>query len=45
MVAAKGAQVRLRWQVGEIVFLLSRHPVFADEPSLVELPANGQKAA
>src|SRR5215813_11943955 len=22
------------WQVGEIVFLLSRHPVFADEPSL-----------
>ena len=31
----QGAQVRLRWQVGEIVFLLSRHPVFADEPSLV----------
>src|SRR5215472_2734666 len=29
------AQVGLRWQVGEIVFLLSRHPVFADEPSLV----------
>ena len=31
----QGAQVRLRRQVGEIVFLLSRHPVFADEPSLV----------
>ena len=31
----QGAQVRLRWQVGEIVFLLSRHPVFADEPSLI----------
>src|SRR5215510_3317361 len=31
----EGAQVGLRWQVGEIVFLLSRHPVFADEPSLV----------
>src|SRR5258706_15201069 len=31
----QGAQVGLRWQVGEIVFLLSRHPVFADEPSLV----------
>src|SRR5262249_62432975 len=30
-----GAQGGLRWQVGEIVFLLSRHPVFADEPSLV----------
>jgi hypothetical protein len=32
MVAARCAG---RWQVGEIVFLLSRHPVFADEPSLV----------
>ena len=31
----QGAQVGLRRQVGEIVFLLSRHPVFADEPSLV----------
>ena len=31
----QGAQVRLRRQVGEIVFLLSRHPVFADEPNLV----------
>ena len=31
----QGAQVSLRRQVGEIVFLLSRHPVFADEPSLV----------
>jgi hypothetical protein len=30
-----GAQVGLRWQVGEIVFLLSRNPVFADEPSAV----------
>src|SRR5512132_270740 len=29
------AQVGLRRQVGEIVFLLSRHPVFADEPSLL----------
>ena len=29
------AQVSLRRQVGEIVFLLSRHPVFADQPSLV----------
>src|SRR5262245_7137692 len=29
------AQVCLRRQVGEIVFLLSRHPVFADKPSLV----------
>src|SRR5262249_59589459 len=27
--------VGVRRQVGEIVFLLSRHPVFADEPSLV----------
>jgi hypothetical protein len=27
-------QVDLRRQVGEIVFLLSRHPVFADKPSL-----------
>src|SRR5215218_135256 len=31
----QGAQVGLCRQVGEIVFLLSRHPVFADEPSLV----------
>src|SRR5262249_31249942 len=30
----QGAQVRLRRQVGEVVFLLSRHPVFADEPGL-----------
>ena len=33
MVAA--AQVGVRRQVGEIVFLLSRQPVFADEPSLI----------
>ena len=31
----QGAQVGLRRQVGKIVFLLSRHPVFADKPSLV----------
>src|ERR1700736_1687334 len=31
----QGAQVGLRRQVGEIVFLLSGHPVFADEPSLL----------
>ena len=31
----QGAQVSLGWQVGEIVFLLSRHPMFADEPSLI----------
>ena len=31
----QGAQVGLRRQVGEIVFPLSRHPVFADKPSLV----------
>src|SRR5436309_9718693 len=31
----QGVQVRLRRQVGEIVFLLSRHPVFADEPCLL----------
>src|SRR5215813_8062296 len=31
----QGAQVHLRRQVGEIVFLLSRHSVFADQPSLV----------
>src|ERR1700724_1368537 len=30
----QGAKVSLRRQVGEIVFLLSRHPVFADKPSL-----------
>src|SRR3990172_4548643 len=31
----QGAQLSLRRQVGEIVFLLSRHSVFADETSLV----------
>src|SRR5476651_647444 len=31
----QGAQVRLCRQVGEIVLLLSRQPVFADEPGLV----------
>ena len=31
----QGAQVRPRGQVGEIVFLLSRHPLFADEPGLI----------
>src|SRR5829696_7898056 len=31
----QGAQVGLCRQVGEIVFLLSRQPVFADEPGLV----------
>ena len=31
----QGAQLGLRWQVGEIVFLLTRHPVFADEPGFV----------
>ena len=31
----QGAKVGFRRQVGEIVFLLSRHPVFADKPSLV----------
>src|SRR5262249_28759110 len=31
----QGAQVHLCRQVGEIVFLLSRHPVFADEPGLL----------
>ena len=31
----QGAQVGLRRQVGEIVFLLSRNPAFADQPSLV----------
>ena len=31
----QGVQIRLCRQVGEIVFLLSRYPVFADEPSLV----------
>src|ERR1700736_3569774 len=31
----QGAQVGLHRQVGEIVFLLSRHPVFADQPSLI----------
>ena len=28
-------QAGLRRQIGEIVFFLSRHPVFADEPSLI----------
>ena len=32
---SQGTQVGVRWQVVEIVFLLSRHPVFADKPSLV----------
>src|SRR5262245_49963841 len=31
----RGSQISLCRQIGEIVFLLSRHPVFADEPSLV----------
>src|SRR3982074_1857508 len=31
----QGAQVRLCRQVGEIVFFLSRHPVFADGASLL----------
>ena len=31
----QGVQVRLCRQVGEIVFFLSRHPVFADEPGLL----------
>ena len=31
----QGAQSGLRRQVGEIVFLFPRHPMFADEPSLV----------
>jgi len=31
----QGAQVRLCRQVGEIVFLLSRRALFADEPGLV----------
>jgi len=31
----QGAEVCLRRQVGEIVFLLSGHPVFADEPGLL----------
>src|SRR5262249_25073325 len=31
----QGMQVSLRRQIGEIVFSHSRHPVFADEPSLV----------
>ena len=34
-VGRRGAQVRLRRQVGEIVFLLSGPPVFADEPGLL----------
>src|SRR5947207_4513857 len=33
--ARQGAQVHLRRQVGEIVFLLSRYPVFPDHQSLV----------
>jgi hypothetical protein len=31
----QGAQIRVRWKVGEVVLLLSRQPVFADEPSLI----------
>ena len=31
----QSAKVALRGQVGEIVFLLTRSPVFADEPSLL----------
>src|SRR5262245_18901911 len=31
----EGAQVGLGRQVSEVVFRLSRHPVFADEPSLI----------
>ena len=31
----QGAQVGRPRQVGEVVFFLSRHPVFADKPSLV----------
>src|SRR3954469_16286514 len=31
----QGVQVRLYRQVGKIVFLLSRKPMFADEPGLV----------
>ena len=31
----QAAQVRPRRQVGQIVFFLSRRPLFADEPSLV----------
>jgi hypothetical protein len=33
--SGQGAQISLRRQVGEIVFLLSRHPVFAHEPNLL----------
>src|SRR6516164_3127643 len=33
--SGQGAQVSLRRQVGEIEFLLSRRPVFADEPNLL----------
>ena len=31
----QGAQLSLGRQVGEIIFLFSRHPVFADKPNLV----------
>src|SRR5262245_63138954 len=31
----QGAQVRRRRQVGEVVFFLSRRPVFADQPGLL----------
>ena len=31
----QGAQSGLSWQVGEVVFLLPRHSVLADEPSLI----------
>ena len=33
--SGQGGQIRPGWQVGKIVFLLSRHPVFADESGLV----------
>src|SRR5215472_206097 len=36
--SCQGAQVDLHRQVGEIVFLLSRYPAFADQPSLVARP-------
>src|SRR6202043_1370086 len=33
--SSQAAQVHSGWQVGKIVFLLSRYAVLADEPSLV----------
>ncbi len=35
LLVVTAAQLGLCQQIGEIVFLLSRHPVFADEPSLL----------